>query len=73
MVGEWGAVERAPGAKARWLAGAHAALKTHLPRIAAVVYFDADRQYDWRISTSPDSLAAFKAMAADPYFNRRGN
>jgi hypothetical protein len=72
MVGEWGAVERSPGAKARWLAGAHAALKARMPGIAAVVYFDADREYDWRISTSPDSLAAFKAMAADPYFNRRG-
>jgi hypothetical protein len=71
MVGEWGAVERASGTKARWLAGAHAALKSRLPRIAAVVYFDADRQYDWRIGTSADSLAAFKAMAADPYFNRR--
>ena len=71
MVGEWGMVERDPGAKARWLAAARAALKSRLPRIAAVVYFDADRQYDWRLATSADSLAAFKAMAADPYFNRR--
>jgi hypothetical protein len=71
MVGEWGVVERAPGAKARWLDGARSALKSRLPRIAAVVYFDADRQYDWRLATSPDSLAAFKAMATDPYFNRR--
>ena len=71
MVGEWGVVERAPGAKGRWLAGARSALKSRLPRIAAVVYFDADRRYDWRLGTSPDSLAAFKAMAADPYFNRR--
>jgi hypothetical protein len=37
-----------------------------------VVYFDADRQYDWRLASSPDSLAAFKALAGDPYFNRRG-
>jgi hypothetical protein len=36
-----------------------------------VVYFDADRRYDWRVRTSTDSLAAFKAMAGDPYFNRR--
>jgi hypothetical protein len=71
MVGEWGAIERAPGAKGRWLAGARDALKTRLPKIAAVVYFDADRQYDWRVGTSPESFAAFKAMAADPYFNRR--
>jgi hypothetical protein len=71
MVGEWGAIERAPGAKARWLAGARDALKSRLPRIAAVVYFDADRRYDWRVRTSTDSFAAFKAMAGDPYFNRR--
>jgi hypothetical protein len=73
MVGEWGVVERAPGAKAEWLAGARTALKSRLPKIAAVVYFDADRQYDWRLATSPGSLAAFKALAADPYFNRRGS
>jgi hypothetical protein len=53
------------------VAGAHTALKSRLPRVAAVVYFDADRQFDWRIGTSAESLAAFKAMAADPYFNRR--
>jgi hypothetical protein len=71
MVGEWGVVERASGAKGRWLAEARTALKSRLPKIAAVVYFDAERQYDWRVGTSPDSLASFKAMATDPYFNRR--
>ena len=72
MVGEFGATERAPGDKARWLRDAQADLKRRLPRIAAVVYFDAMRRYDWLVDSTPASFDAFRAMAADPYFDQRG-
>jgi len=68
MVGEFGAQERDPGEKARWLDDARQALKTQFPGIRAVLYFDAKHDYDWRVSTSPEALAAFKAMANDPWF-----
>jgi hypothetical protein len=68
MVGEYGAQERNPGEKAEWLTDARQALKTQFPGIRAVLYFDANHDYDWRVSTSPESLAAFRAMANDPWF-----
>jgi hypothetical protein len=74
MVGEYGVVEDAPGDKAAWVEAARVTLAQQFPEIAAVVYFHALRdrdgvQYDWRMDTSPESLAAFQAMGADPYFN----
>ena len=68
MVGEFGAQERAPGEKASWLTEAREALKTEFPGIKAVVYFDANKDYDWRVTSSPETLAAFRDMANDPWF-----
>jgi len=68
MVGEFGAQERAPGEKAQWLTDAREALKTQFPGIKAVVYFDANKDYDWRVTSSPETLAAFRDMANDPWF-----
>ena len=69
MVGEFGAQERAPGEKAQWLTEAREALKTEFPGIKAVVYFDANKHHDWRVTTSPETLAAYRDMANDPWFN----
>ena len=32
---------------------------------------DFGKSFDWRITTSPSSLAAFRAFANDPYFRAR--
>lgn len=72
LVGEYGVLERAPGEKAAWFAAADRELRTQFPAIRAVVYFDSDHQhYDWRVTTSPSALAAFRAFARDPYFSVR--
>ena len=68
MVGEYGVQERAPGEKAAWIADVQAVLRTQFPRIKALVYFNANQDYDWRMDTSPASYDAFKAMANDPWF-----
>jgi len=68
MVGEFGAQERGPGDKAQWLTEAREALKTEFPGIKAVLYFDANKDYDWRVTSSPETLAAFRDMANDPWF-----
>ena len=43
--------------------------------VTEVLHFDVvgatNANYDWQIDTSPEALAAFKAMADDPYFNQR--
>ena len=35
----------------------------------AVLYFDSDKDYDWRLTTSDSAIEAFKQMANDPWFN----
>ena len=37
--------------------------------IKCLVWFDINKEADWRISSSPESEAAFIRMAKDPYFN----
>jgi hypothetical protein len=74
MIGEWGTLEDNPGDKAAWANAAREVIKTKFPKMSAVVYFNSLRDrdglaYDWRMETSPDSMAAFAAMANDPWFN----
>jgi len=76
LVGEFGVLERRASEKAAWFAQADTELRTRFPAIRAVVYFNSDhrdfgRQFDWRVTTSPSALAAFRAFATDPYFSAR--
>jgi hypothetical protein len=69
MVGEFGVQERSGDEKARWVEDAKTTIKTEFPRIKAVVYFNTDGDYDWRMNTSASAYRAFKDMARDPWFN----
>ena len=72
MVGEWGAVERAPGAKARWFRRARHQFKRDLRHIAALVYFDTKRTgTNWRVDSSSSSYAAYRELVRDPYYDPR--
>lgn len=63
-----------PGRKARWLQAMSVDLRTFFPNIVAIAWahsdFDGICPYSstWWIDTSPQALAAFKALAADRYF-----
>ena len=47
-------------------------MKQSFPAIAAFLWFDSQAYgNDWRIDTSTTSLAAFQALALDPYFRTR--
>jgi hypothetical protein len=76
MIGETGAMENNPGDKANWFTAMYQSVKQHYPLIRAFLYFDVvganTANYDWQVDTTPGALAAFKAMANDPYFNVRG-
>jgi len=61
-----GVQEREPGDKAEWFRDAGRELERKFPKVRAVVYFDSSQTYDWRVDTS---ASAFRAIAADPYFN----
>ena len=69
MVGEFGVQERNPDEKARWVDDARQSIKSDFPLIKAVVYFDANQDYDWRMNTSESAYRAFKDMADDPWFD----
>jgi beta-mannanase len=72
MIGEYGVLERGPGQKAAWFRQADQELRTQLTAIKAVVYFNSvDSGMNWRVTSSPASLAAFRAFARDPYFGSR--
>jgi beta-mannanase len=74
LIGEFGTVEGAPGAKAAWFTQADRTIRTQFPGIRAVVYFESDHQnfgryFNWSVTSSRSALAAFRAFAHDPYFS----
>lgn len=68
MIGEMASAE-VGGDKAQWIDQMVPALRDSFPMIKALVWFDVNKETDWRISSSPASEAAFKRLAADPYCN----
>ncbi|HEY0398601.1 MAG TPA: Ig-like domain-containing protein [Acidimicrobiia bacterium] len=76
MVGRYGTAEDAPGDKPTWVDAARQTLKGRLAGIDAVVYDSTqappEGAYgtgdDWRMDSSDQSMAAFAAMGADPWF-----
>ena len=69
MVGEYGVQEDTAGRKAAWVRDMAATVKAHFPLIRALVYFNANQDYDWRIDTTSTAYEAFREMANDPWFN----
>ena len=68
MIGEMASAE-VGGDKAAWIAGMVPTLKADFPLIKGLVWFDVNKETDWRISSSPESEAEFVKMASDPYTN----
>jgi hypothetical protein len=68
LIGEMSSTE-AGGDKAKWIDDIIPALRTTFPLIKAVVWFDINKETDWRISSSPASEKSFIRMANNPYFN----
>jgi beta-mannanase len=64
MIGEFGVQERKPGEKAQWLREAAGTLKTKFTDIKAVVYFNVNKRYDWRLDTN-SARGAFKYLAKE--------
>ena len=51
------------GDKATWIAEAMESLFSDFTRVHALVWFNIDKECDWRIDSSPDSLRAFQKEA----------
>jgi len=68
MIGEMASAEQG-GDKAAWIDAIIPTLKTRYPQFKALVWFDVDKENDWRIDSSAAALAAFSRLATDAYFN----
>jgi mannan endo-1,4-beta-mannosidase len=74
MIAEIGSVEnpRPTGqTKADWIKqGLLQEIPQSFPRVRAVIWFDSNQGADrnWTVDSSPASLAAFKQVVADPYY-----
>ena len=60
MIGEVGCAESG-GCKSSWIADAPEVLRNHFTRVRTVIWFDIDKECDWRIESSPQSLDSFRA------------
>ena len=61
MIGEFASTETG-GTKADWITAAAQRMQVGAyPRLKAFVWFDYDKETDWRVNSSPASLAAFKS------------
>jgi hypothetical protein len=71
MIAETGALEKGGTVKADWI-DQLAAYVVARPAIGALVWFDTDNDHgngkNWRIDSTPSSLAAYRKLAHDPRF-----
>lgn len=63
MIGETASSELG-GDKASWIRTGFSYIETSMPRIKAVVWFHANKETDWRVNSSSNSLTAFREIAA---------
>jgi mannan endo-1,4-beta-mannosidase len=61
-----------PGNKAHWIRnGFDSTIPTDFPRVRAVVWFDQDKEADWRVNSSHASLKAWRVVARSPLYEGR--
>jgi hypothetical protein len=64
---EWGSIEGAPGQRATWIADARATIKKW-PEVIGASYLSENTDCNYLVDGSASSLAAFRAMGADSYY-----
>lgn len=52
------------GNKADWIRQGFQALPVQFPRVRAVIWFNEDKETDWRVNSSMESLAAYREVVA---------
>ncbi len=66
MIAEFACAER-DGDKSAWVASLESELKNY-PLIRSIVWFDLNKEADWRVNSSPEVLKAFKKALASKFF-----
>ncbi|HEX8831091.1 MAG TPA: hypothetical protein VF705_08010, partial [Longimicrobium sp.] len=65
IIGEFATQEGTAGQKAQWITDAYAKMRAN-PRVVGAVWFNANKEADWRVESSSASLQAFQAAMAQP-------
>ena len=61
------------GGKADWIVDAYTVqLPQQFPRIRGVIWFNEDKETDWRIESSPSAQSAFAQAVSSPVFTSNG-
>lgn len=69
MIAEIASSDDTKGAKADWVSDAYSKQIQHnFPAVKAVIWFNYDKEHDWRISSSPEVQSAFVKAIASPYY-----
>ncbi|MGC4064161.1 MAG: glycosyl hydrolase [Polyangiaceae bacterium] len=55
--------------KSNWISAILPAMKSQFPLLKALVWFDVNKENDWRFDSTSNSLSAFVTMAKNPYLN----
>jgi hypothetical protein len=71
LIGETASAEEG-GSKADWIREIIPTLETEFPDIRGVVWFDVDKERDWRIRSSDETADALRQLAGDPLFRTSG-
>lgn len=66
MIGSMGSTEIG-GSKAEWIIDAFEQIKK-MPQLKLVTLFNIDKEANWTIDSSPESLQAYRQSISDPYF-----
>jgi hypothetical protein len=69
MVGEVGCAT-VGGDKAGWIRDMDRSLRKSFPKFQGIVWFEAAKEADWRMASSPDSLLASRLVWAQDYYRR---
>jgi len=67
MIAEFASAEDG-GNKAAWITDAFSKIKNNYPKFKIFIWFNVNKERDWRIESSASSLASFKNAISDPYF-----
>lgn len=60
------------GSKAEWIReGFLKTIPDDFPKVVAVVWFNTDKEEDWRVNSSESSLKAFREVVASPLYGGR--
>lgn len=74
MIGEFasceaGPYEQAGQTKSAWITNASERMQSSdYAQVQAFYWFNINKECDWRVNSSPQSLSAFQASMTSPYF-----